>query len=114
LLATNPQSLDELPVSLHILTFQIVEKLPSAADHSKKTVPGVVILLVEGQVLAEGINPRTQKGNLDLWRAGILVVSMKFFDPLLFLSQLPCHTSTPLSSASDVTIRPYQCKAQFA
>jgi hypothetical protein len=51
-LATNPQSLDEVPISLHILTFQIVEEFPSTAHHSEQTPTGMVVLLVEGQVLA--------------------------------------------------------------
>jgi len=104
--------MDELPVSLHILTFQIVEKLSPTADHSEKTVPGVVILLVEGQVLTEGVNPRTQKGNLDLWRASILLMSVKIFDPFLFPGNFLCHTSTPLSSVSDFNTQLYPCKAQ--
>lgn len=113
-LAPNPQSLDELPVSLHILIFQIVEQLSSAADHSEKTVPGMGILLMKGQVLAERLNPRAQKGNLDLWRAGILLMKVKFFNPVLFWGKTPRHASTPFSTRMDDTTRLYPCKAQSA
>jgi hypothetical protein len=57
----------------------------------------MVILFVEGEVLAERINPRAEKGNLDLRRAGILPVKVKLLDPLLFPGKILRHTSTPLS-----------------
>jgi len=57
----------------------------------------MVILFVEGEVLAERINPRAEKRNLNLRRAGILPVKMKLLDPLLFPGKILRHASTPLS-----------------
>jgi hypothetical protein len=83
--------LDELPISLHILTFQIVEELPSTAHHSEQTPTGMVDRLGEGQVLAYCFDPRGETGNLDFWRAGITVMKVIVFHHLLFSGQILCH-----------------------
>jgi hypothetical protein len=57
----------------------------------------MVILLVEGEVLAERINPRAEKGDLDLRRTGIPPVKVKLLNPLLFSGKIFRHASTPLS-----------------
>jgi hypothetical protein len=57
----------------------------------------MVILFVDGEVLAERINPRAEKGNLDLRRARIPPVKVKLLYPLLFPGEILRHAPTPLS-----------------
>lgn len=74
----------------------------------------MVVLLVEGQVLAQRFDPCAQQGDLDFRRAGILLMKVVFFDDLLFSGQILRHDPCPFFTEPDRSIQPYSCKAQSA
>ena len=52
----------------------------AVGDHAEKAAAGMVILLVLLQVISELIDALRQKRDLNLRRAGVLVVYVRFLD----------------------------------
>ena len=54
---------------------EVVEQAATLADHHEKTAPGGMVLLMRLEMLRQFANPRTQDGDLDFRRTGIVVGS---------------------------------------
>lgn len=52
-------------------------------DDPEKTAPGVVVLLVDTEVVGESVDPLSEKGDLHFGRTGIPGVSPEIIDDLL-------------------------------
>ena len=66
-LSTETESFDQFTVSLNIFVTQVSQQVFSASDHFEKTSSGVVVFLVETQVLVECCDFSSQYSDLHLW-----------------------------------------------
>ena len=74
-LLTDAESLDDGTVSLDICFDQIVEQRAALTDHLEKTAAGVMILLVDLQVLGKIVDPLCEQSDLYLGRTCVTLVS---------------------------------------
>ncbi len=69
--ATQTQSLDERLVAGHVFALEIVQQAPALANDPEKTAPGVVILLMDTEVVRQSVDPLSQKGSLHFGRTRV-------------------------------------------
>ena len=93
-LLTDTELVDDSAVTLDVLLLEVSEKISSVTDHLEKTAAAVVILRVDLQVLGERVDAVGEDRDLDLRRAGILLVDLVLCDDLLFYVLLN-HGFTP-------------------
>jgi hypothetical protein len=77
--------LDEAFVTADVFSLDIFEEPFPLTDHLHQTGPGMVILLVGGEMLDKEVDPFGQQGDLDLRGARILGVSLVLLDDLRFV-----------------------------
>src|SRR5258708_4242643 len=91
-LAAEPQLLDQRAVAADVLTGQILQQSPAAADEQQQPVAAVMVVLVHLQVLGQIIDPPAQQRDLDLRRAGVTLTSRVRGDDLLLYFGLERHS----------------------
>ena len=74
-LLSDAQLGDNGAVALDVLGHQIVQHLAALTDHLQQAAAGVVVLLVDLQVLGQLVDAGGQNGDLDLGGAGVSGVS---------------------------------------
>ena len=79
-LLTDTQLLDGSSVSLDVLALEVSEEVSSLTYHLQQASSGVMILLVNLQMLGEVIDPLGEDSDLNLGRTGVGVVSSVSFD----------------------------------
>jgi len=94
---TDTELRDDRAVTLNIGIFEIVEQIAAVADHLQQAAAGVMVLGMDLQMLRQLVDPGGQDGNLDLRRAGVLVMQTVLLDDFgfFFFSQ---HVFTSLRS----------------
>ena len=78
------QLLQQLVILWQIVPLQIIEELATARGHLEKPTARVKVLPVRAQMLGQVIDSSGEQCDLDLGRAGILVVSLIFVDDFGF------------------------------
>ena len=68
---TDAQLGNDSAVALDVLGHQIVQHLAALTDHLQQAAAGVVVLLVDLQVLGELVDTGSEDGDLDLGGAGV-------------------------------------------
>mgnify|MGYP000202359935 CR=1 FL=1 len=74
-LLTDAQLGNDSTVTLDVLSHQIVQHLAALTDHLQQATTGVVVLLVDLQVLGQLVDASGQNGDLNLGRTGVSGVS---------------------------------------
>ena len=96
--------MEQLVILRHVMPLEIIEELATAAGHLEKPAAGMEVLAMGAQVLGQMVDPGGEQRDLDLARAGVLVVMLVVLDDLLLLSHginLPYESGVPLQ----VTVR---------
>ena len=87
-LLTDAQSRDDGTVSLDIYLGQVVEQRAALTDHLEEAAAGVMVLLVDLEVLGEVVDSPGEKSDLYLGRAGVTLMSrILLHDSKLFFLQ---------------------------
>ena len=81
---TDTQLCDYCAVALDILLLKVVEEVPSVTYHLQKPAAGVMILLVDLDVLGKLVDPLGEDSDLYLGRARVLIVLTVSFDNCCF------------------------------
>ena len=76
------ESIDDEKID--VFFFQIVQKTSAGTDHLQKTAAGVMVLLIDLEVLVEVIDAFGQKRNLNLGRTRIALVQRVLCNNFLF------------------------------
>jgi hypothetical protein len=74
LLASQAEALDQALVACRVFSVEVVQQAPALTDHSEQSAAGVVVLLVDLEVLGEFVDTRSEKRHLDLGRSCVLLV----------------------------------------
>ena len=90
-LAAQAETLDQGAVTLDVDLLQVVEKTTTIADHEQQTATGVVIVLVELQVLGEIGNALGEQCDLDLRGARVTLMGSVLSDDVLLQPSVPRH-----------------------
>src|SRR5262249_49863402 len=99
LLAAQTEVVDQVLVAIEILALQVVEEAAALADHLEQAAARVVIFVVGLEVLGEMRDALRQESDLDLGRAGVLVVLPVLRDGLLLANGRNGHGSSLVASA---------------
>ena len=95
---TNAELLDKGAVLVDVLTLDVLQKATTLTDEHHQTATGVVVLLVNLQVLGEVADALGEDCDLDLGATGIMLVLAKLGDEfcgaLLGDAVLVSHGST--------------------
>ena len=75
ILLTDTQLGDQSTVTVDVLVCQIVQHLAALTDHHQQTTTGVVVVLVNTQMISQLVDASGQNGNLNLGGTGIALVS---------------------------------------
>jgi len=67
-------------ITLDVLLFEVVEQAAALTNHLEQTTTGVVILLVELEVLVEVVDALGQQSDLNLGGTGVALVAFELFD----------------------------------
>ena len=94
-LLSEVQCLDQIAVSLDIVVTKVVEQSSSLPDKHEKPPSGMVVLLVDLEMLGKVINPLGEYGHLDIGRTGILLMPLELFDDLLLFLCMQRHFFYP-------------------
>ena len=65
------QPSDQRAVTLNISLLQVLQHVAAAADHQQQTAVGMVVVLVELQVLVQVVDPLGQQSDLHFGRTGV-------------------------------------------
>ena len=85
-LATNAETTDQSAIALDIAALDVVQQTATLADEFHESASGVMITLVDFQVLGEVRDSVSQNRDLNLGRARVRGVSLVVLDDLLLLS----------------------------
>jgi len=78
------QLLGQRLITGRIRAVQIIEQAAAFAHHEQHTTTAAMILLVLLKMLRQGVNLLSEKGNLDIGRAGVFCVDAVFGDGYVF------------------------------
>ena len=84
-LLTNTKLLDASTISLDILALEVSKKVSSLTYHLQKTSSGVMVLLVDLEVLGKVVDPLGEDSDLYLRGSGVGLMSSVSFDNSSFL-----------------------------
>ena len=98
--AAQTEASDQASVALNIIVLHVGEKALAAADELHEAPAGVVISLVELQMLGQPVDTAREQGDLDLWRAGVGLVKFVLGDCLC----LRWHAKGEVSSPSQARL----------
>ncbi len=73
-LLADAEFLNDGFVAFGIRLSEVIEQAATLAHHHEKTAPGGMVLLMRLKMLGQFANPCAQNGNLNFWRAGIVLV----------------------------------------
>ena len=87
ILLTDTQLGDQSTVTVDVLLCQIVQHLAALTNHHQQATTGVVVVLVDTQVLGQLVDTGGEDSNLNLGGAGVALVGSVLQDDLglLFL-----------------------------
>ena len=83
-LFSKPQLFYDILISLQIGLPEVIEKPPPLPHQLQEASPGVVVLLVRFEVIGQIGYPIAQNRDLNLRRAGVLIVQLETINNLLF------------------------------
>lgn len=72
--ATQAETSDEPAITLDVVVLDIGQKALATADQLHQASAGVVVALVRLQMCGQVVDPLSEQGYLDLWRARVGVV----------------------------------------
>ena len=78
LLLTDTQLGDHSTVAVDVLLGQIVQQTAALTDHHQQTTAGVVVVLVDAQMLGQLVDTGSQDGDLNLGGTGVALVGRVF------------------------------------
>lgn len=70
---------------------QVIQKAAALADHHEQSTARTVVLAVLLQMFREAVDPVGQQRNLDISRAGILVMQLMTLNYFRFLFHISVH-----------------------
>ena len=76
-LLTDTESCDDRTVSLDVDLDQIVEQRAALTDHLEQTATGVMVLLVDLEVLGEVVDSLSEQSDLNLGRTGVTLMRFR-------------------------------------
>src|ERR1035437_4466060 len=83
--------LDQGTVALHVLRLQVVEQATTVADHHEQSSAGMVILLVDLEVLGEVVDALAEQRHLHFGRPGVAFVLGESRNDRLFVFGRDCQ-----------------------
>ena len=89
LLLTDTESCNDRTISFNVLLLEVCQKIAAMTDHFEQSAAGMMILLVDLQMLVELVDAVGLNGDLHFGRTGIAFVSGILFDDSCFL--FVCH-----------------------
>src|SRR5690554_4529486 len=92
-LATQTKTLDQLKVTIAILLTEIVQQLTTLVYHPDKTTTGMVILIVDLEVILQLVDVGAQQCNLHFRGTSVTFSLLIIFNDLCFLIGRQCHNS---------------------
>ena len=90
-LTAQTQARDQITVAIDVVLSQVLQQATTATNHQQQTTTGVVIVLVELQVLGQSIDAGGQQGNLRLRGTGIGFVQAVLLEEFGLLLSGQCH-----------------------
>lgn len=84
-LSSQPQFLDNGPVTLYILFFDIIEQTTTLAHQHQQAAAGMMILFVNLEVIRQIGDPVAQKADLHFRRSGVAVMLFEPFNEVFFV-----------------------------
>ena len=82
--AAQTKALDQLPVPQDVLLLEVLKQTTPASDQTQQTTTGVVILLLDLEVLRQELDATGQEGNLHLRRPGVRRMGLVFLNNIGF------------------------------
>ena len=83
-LFSKVQLLQQFVVLWQVMPFHVIEQFPAAAGHLEESAAGVEVLAMRAQMLGQVIDSGSEQRDLDLTRAGVLIVDLIFGDDFGF------------------------------
>src|SRR5271154_1985370 len=83
-LFAEAELLQDIGVLRQVVLLEVIEKLAAAGSHLEKSAAGVEVLPMRAQMLGQMIDPGGQQRDLDLARAGVLLVGFELGDDFWF------------------------------
>ena len=80
LLPANPELCDDRAVALDVDLLEVVQQATALADELEKATAGVVVLLVDLEVLGEVADALREQRDLNLGRAGVGLAALVLGD----------------------------------
>lgn len=77
---------DKRAIAAHVFPVEVSEQAAAAADHLEQAAPSGFVVLVNPKVLCQVIDARSQNGDLQLSRAGVVLIDAVFSDDGLLFS----------------------------
>lgn len=84
-LPAQAEALHEVVVTGEVVALEVVQKLATTARQGEKTATGVEILAVDPKVVGEVVDARGKQRDLNLARAGVLLVGLVLRDDVLLV-----------------------------
>jgi hypothetical protein len=81
-LLSETQFLDDSPVAFYLGRLEVIEKPAALAYHLEQAPSAMVVFLVDPEMLGQILDLLGEKRDLNLWRAGIVVVKSILVDNL--------------------------------
>ena len=79
------QTVYDLFVPIPVRGFEVLQQLPSLANHLQETPAGMVVLFVDLEMVGKHVDPLRQKSYLDRSGSGIRPVDAKTCNNLIFI-----------------------------
>ena len=83
-LFTDTQFGDDGTVSFDIGFRQVVEQVPPFTDHFKQAAPGMVVFLIDLEMLGQIVDAPCEEGNLNFRGTGVALSAGILFDDRVF------------------------------
>lgn len=129
-LFAKAQLREQFSILVNVLTLHVIEKLTTAAGHLEKSPTAMEVLAVGAQVIGQMVDAGSEQCDLDLGRAGILVVVLELCDGirtncgrhiLLVFSrftrlrrslQIPCHPRRSRCQTRPTPASPFELRGE--
>lgn len=83
--ALNLKLVCDFLITLLVFAFEVTEQAAAVADHFQQTPAGMIVLAVDLKVFADLFDFLGQDGDLDFWRASVVLVGLELLDDRVFL-----------------------------
>src|SRR5919106_4140532 len=105
-LSAQAEALDQRPVLVDVRPLHVFEQAAAPPDHPQEATTGVVVFLVDLEVLGELVDALRQQGDLNVGGTGVRVVPAEVFDDLLLVVPGEDHPVEAITRGSRSPCRP--------